>query len=246
MFSLLKKRFYGYIPTTYTSAYIRLLYLRSFLKTVSFRRALDAGCGPGLFTFYVAERFPEAHISGYDISLGHIDICNQSKSSRGLRNVNFEAVDLTEFSEVENYDLIFSVDVLEHIPENLRVFKNIYDALMPGGVFYLAMPYEPGHRYLFSRRYFGKYIAWSQKEHVGRQYSPNHVSEILSRIGFHSIESGYTFGFWGKLAWEVDMLTEGLLIMNRILKPLLFVSGYLDTLWRNGPGSYAIRVIARK
>jgi SAM-dependent methyltransferase len=216
------------------------------LKSLNFQTALDAGCGTGLFSFYLAERFPEAHITGYDLSPEYIIICDQNKISKKIDNLTFKVADLTELDEVENYDFIFSIDVMEHITHNIKVLENIYHALLPGGIFYLAMPYEPGHQHLFPRKYFRKYIAWREKEHIGEQYSPKSITEILSQIGFWVIESRYTFGFWGKLAWELDLLTEGVLIVNRVFKPLLLICSHLDTLWKNGPGSYAIRVIARK
>ena len=135
---------------------------------------------------------------------------------------------------------------MEHVRENSVVFKNIYDALKPGGIFYLAMPYEPGHRYLLPRKYFTNYLTWAKKEHVGEQYSLNGIANTLNHLGFRLIDARYTFGFWGKLAWELDMLTERHRAIQLALKPFIFAGGYLDTLWRNGSGSYAIRVIARK
>jgi 2-polyprenyl-3-methyl-5-hydroxy-6-metoxy-1,4-benzoquinol methylase len=154
MLSLLKKRFYRFIPSAHVSAYIRLLYLRLFLKRLNFRKVLDAGCGPGLFSFYVAERFPKTQVSGYDISTDNIDICDRNKTSKNIKNVTFKAIDLKMLSEMESYDFIFSIDVMEHISQNTIVFENIYNALESGGTFYLAMPYEPGHRYLLPSSYF--------------------------------------------------------------------------------------------
>jgi SAM-dependent methyltransferase len=155
-------------------------------------------------------------------------------------------MDLRKLCESNNYDFIFSIDVIEHISQNIRVFNNIYDALQPGGIFYLAMPYEHGHRYLLPPRYFQKYISWAQKEHIGEQYNLRAISVLLTQIGFDVIDARHTFGFWGKLAWEFDMLTENNLTFKHLLQPLMFIFGYLDTLWRNGPGSYAIRIIAEK
>ena len=246
MLQLLKKKFYKFIPSAHISAYIRLLYLGQFLKKLNFRNILDAGCGPGLFTFYVAERFPNGQIKGYDISSDNIDICNKYKILKNIDNVTFKQVDLKTLYEMENYDFIFSIDVMEHISGNERVFQNIYNALELGGTFYLAMPYEPGHQYILPRNHFKKYVDWAKKEHTGEQYSLDSITRVLSKIGFNVVDIRYTFGFWGKLAWEFDMLTEEHLTVKRSLQPLLFIWGYLDTLWRNGPGSYAIRVIARK
>ena len=247
MFSIFKKLFYRFIPSAHISSYVRLLYLRQFLKHGDFREVLDAGCGPGLFSFYVAKRLPEARVSGYDISQENILLCNLEKRMGGIPNASFRRVDLTNSFERDQFDFIFSIDVLEHIPENGRVLRNFYKGLKAGGMLYLAMPYETRHRYILPRRLFRKYIAWAKTEHVGEQYDLGEMLAILShQIGFSIMKARYTFGFWGKLSWELDMLTERNLFIKHLLQPLLFVMGYLDTLWKNGPGSYGIRVIAKK
>lgn len=246
MLSVFKKLFYRFIPSAHISAYIRLLYLGRFLSHVNFRDCLDAGCGTGLFSFYVAKKFPQAHIHGYDISRYDIQRCNEEKILKSMANASFRQLDLMNLSEKGSFDFIFSIDVLEHISQNIEVLKYFYNGLEPGGMFYLAMPYEPGHRYLLPRKYFKEYIAWTKKEHIGEQYDLDAMVATLCQIGFDIVDARYTFGFWGKLAWELDMLTEKKLTIKHILQPLLFIWGFLDVLWKNGPGSYAIRVIAKK
>jgi len=146
----------------------------------------------------------------------------------------------------EKYDFIFSIDVMEHIEGNLKVLENIYHGLKSHGTFYLAMPYEPGHNILLPKKLFRVYACWAEKEHKGEQYNWETISEILGQLGFKILDARYTFGFWGKLAWECDMLTENHLFLKHLIQPLLFIWGYLDTLWKNSSGSYAVRVVARK
>ena len=246
MLSLFKQIFYRYISSAHVSAYIRLLYFRKYLKKAEFDEALYAGCGSGLFTFFAAKHLPRARITGYDISQADIDGCVKKVISDKINNVFFFQSDIRMPLQRERYDFIFSIDVLEHIQDNFKVLENVYQGLKSSGIFYLAMPYEPGHNFLFPKKLFGDYIAWAEKEHIGEQYDLETVSEILRKLGFKIEDICYTFGFWGKLAWELDVLTEKNLFLKHLLQPLLFIWGYLDTLWKNGPGSYAIKVIARK
>jgi len=152
----------------------------------------------------------------------------------------------SELKEKEKYDLIYSIDVLEHISGNWKVIENIYRALKNEGIFYLAMPSEKDHRYLFPERFFQKYIEWSAREHTGDQYEVSELCSILKDIGFKIILAKYTFGLWGRLAWELDMLTDGAIYLKRILFPMLMLFSYLDTIWRNQIGSYALLVIGKK
>lgn len=246
MLTFFKKIFYRAIPSAHISTYIRFLYFQKFLKKIKFRNILDAGCGSGIFSFYIAKKYSEVHVTGYDISPLDIEICNQKKISQYINNVNFYCTDLrTPFGD-EKFDIIFSIDVIEHITGNIIVLENVYLSLKPGGQFYLAMPQEPKHRFLFPKRYFQDYISWSKKEHIGEQYDLDTVTAILRKIGFSIDDARYTFGFWGKLVWELDLLTDGRKTIKHILQPFLFTLGYMDTLWINNPQSYAIRIIARK
>ena len=51
-----------------------------------------------------------------------------------LSKVSFEDLSVHDLTEKEKYDIIFSWETLEHIIDNKKGFKNIYDALVPGGV----------------------------------------------------------------------------------------------------------------
>ncbi|MEW6614146.1 MAG: class I SAM-dependent methyltransferase [Thermodesulfobacteriota bacterium] len=246
MLRLLKSIFYNFFPSAHISTFIRFLYLKRFLKNKSFSKILDAGCGPGLFTFFLAKRFPQAQVIGCDISRDDIEFCNREKINRKIDNVSFVCCDLFELKENEEYDLIYSIDVLEHISWNQKVMENIYHALQSEGIFYLAMPSEKDHRYLLPERFFRKYIEWSIREHTGDQYELGELCFILKEIGFKIILAKYAFGIWGKLAWELDMLMERHRNLKRLSMPLLLFLCFLDTLWKNKEGSYALLIIARK
>ena len=151
MLAILKKIFYQFFPSAHARAYIRFLYFRNFLKDFSFSEALDAGCGPGLFTFYLARQFPASHTCGYNISQEELEECKKEKLEKNITNVSFFQVNLLTLTDKGKYDFIYSIDVLEHIKGNRTVIENLYNALKSGGTFYLAMPYEPGHKFIFSK-----------------------------------------------------------------------------------------------
>lgn len=72
------------------------LMLEKFIEQNPLRQAVDFGCGKGELVRLLASKFPSLEVSGYD------------------------PVFTPEFSWVDNIDLIFSTDVLEHIePESL-------------------------------------------------------------------------------------------------------------------------------
>jgi len=52
------------------------------------------------------------------------------------------------------YDMIVSITLLEHVPENSAAIKNIYDALKPGGITHHYIPAK-GHPYALALRLVG-------------------------------------------------------------------------------------------
>jgi 2-polyprenyl-3-methyl-5-hydroxy-6-metoxy-1,4-benzoquinol methylase len=241
-----KKCFYRFFPSAHVSAYIRTLYLKRHVRHFNFSHTLDAGCGTGLFTLFLAEKFPQAQFVGYDISRDDILQCDKEAGRKGFRNVSFRVQNLIELDEYERYDFIFSIDCLEHIPGNQKVIANLVKALASGGILYLAIPGEKNHRYLFPKRYFERYTQWASGEHIGDQYTRDELVAVFRALQLDILHAQYTFGFWGKLAWELDMLTDGKPGLKTMLLPLLFCIGALDPFFSNNSGPYGVLVIGKK
>ena len=55
-------------------------------------------------------------------------------------NVQFSVEDLTVFKQENTFDLILSVDVMEHILEDVQVFKNFHASLKKGGMLLISTP----------------------------------------------------------------------------------------------------------
>jgi ubiquinone/menaquinone biosynthesis C-methylase UbiE len=88
------------------------------MKKVSFfcqggSKILDAGCGTGIYTFWLAKKFPKAEITGIDFSQNMIEYAKKRGESFNLKNVqlyvkNFEK---TEFDD-GYFDRIICIDSL--------------------------------------------------------------------------------------------------------------------------------------
>ena len=161
----------------------------------------DAGSGFGQYVYYLSKKFPPAHISGLDIKQEQVDDCNAFFSSIGLKErVNFEYADLTKLEAKENYDLILSVDVMEHIEEDRTVFQHFYKALKPGGVLLISTPSDQG----------GSDVHHDHEEsfideHVRDGYGVADIDEKLREAGFSDIHIRYAYGKPGKISWKLSM-----------------------------------------
>lgn len=86
-------------------------YLLAKMRTLSFTSAIDIGCGDGRFIAEVARAFPDVHTMGIDYSERAIAMARAMNPT-----LAFERLDLTTHEYPKTFDLLTSIEVLEHIP----------------------------------------------------------------------------------------------------------------------------------
>lgn len=162
-------------------------------------RMLDAGTGFGQFADYVARRYPEMTIDAVDIKEQYLTRARAAFIKSGLSHqVDFSVEDLTKLSKSGPYDLILSVDVMEHILDDESVFRNFHRVLRPGGVVIINTPSDQGGSDVQSGGGKGSFIG----EHVRDGYSTVEITEKLGRAGLATCNVVYTYGRFGSLAWR--------------------------------------------
>ncbi|MDX9881301.1 MAG: class I SAM-dependent methyltransferase [Prolixibacteraceae bacterium] len=165
----------------------------------------DAGSGFGQYAYRMAKMFPGATIIAADIKEEQIADCKDFFSKTGLsEKVHFRLADLTRYSEKEKYDLIISVDVMEHIEEDRKVFGNFCQSLKPGGMLLISTPSDQGgsdtHGHEQEEGSHG-FI----DEHVRDGYNIMEIEEKLLTAGFRQVEARYSYGRPGKISWKLSM-----------------------------------------
>jgi len=164
-------------------------------------RILDAGTGFGQYIFYLARIFPQAAITGIDINPVQIEDCNRFfKKTKYSERVAFGVEDLTKYRREAFYNLILSVDVMEHIEDDLTVFKNFYKSLKPGGLLLISTPSDRG----------GSDVNHDEEasfidEHVRDGYGMDEIRGKLSSAGFSDISVRYAYGKPGQISWLLSM-----------------------------------------
>ena len=96
---------------------------------------LDVGCGRGQALLELAKAFPASKFTGYDISNEAIAHANKIAIGEGVKNLNFEVRDVSNFQENEKYSLILALDAIHDQANPGQVLKNIYHSLSPQGKF---------------------------------------------------------------------------------------------------------------
>jgi len=198
-------------------------YFKQKINLSKIEKVLDAGCGRGAYANKLANFFKKSKITAVDIK-NFLEWENYKQ-----KNLAFRKMDLRGLKEKNFYDLIISIDSLEHIPHNKKVLRNLFNALNFLGFLYLAVPREKNVKHFFPKRWFKSFYQWAEHEHIGEQYDLDELKNILKKIGFRIIFSRYTFTFWGNLAWEIEfLLREKSGRLNILMTPLLKFLGYLD------------------
>ena len=162
---------------------------------------LDAGSGFGQYTHFLARKFKHARIDAIDVKEEQIEDCNQFfKKVKLSDRVNFEIGDLTKYVASEKYNLILSVDVMEHIEEDVLVFKNFYKSLKKEGVLLISTPSDQGGSDVHDHDDHS-FI----DEHVRDGYNMDEIKSKLEKAGFTNILTWYSYGNPGKISWRLSM-----------------------------------------
>ncbi|MEI6683759.1 MAG: class I SAM-dependent methyltransferase [Bacteroidota bacterium] len=185
------------------------------------RNILDAGSGFGQYSYFLSGLSPAWHVEAVDVKEEQIADCNAFFRQVKRDNVNFAIADLTQFKSDARFDLILSVDVMEHIADDEAVFRNFYDSLTPKGTLLISTPSDQGGSDVHDHEEGESFI----DEHVRDGYNIADIQEKLKRAGFTRTEARFTYGTPGQLAWRLSMKYP-ILMLNRTKLLFIFLPFY--------------------
>jgi len=169
------------------------LSLSPFVKGLD---VLEVGCGAGDFAIHLA--LQKAKVTAVDFSAEAIEIAKQ-KSKKQNQQINFQVADAQSLPFAnESFDLIFSCECLEHIPDPRKAVNELYRVLKPSG--YLILSTENYSNAMI----LGWIVAWLRKEpfnsgthvqpveHFFLYWNVRHLFKkagfrVLKMIGWHHV-----------------------------------------------------------
>ena len=146
---------------------------RYFPKAASF---LEMGCGTGFVLAAIERALPNLAIQGSEIFIQGLELADQR-----LDRTELFQMDARHMPFTQEFDVIGSFDVLEHIEEDQVVLSEMYRAVRPGGGILLTVPQHPW--------------LWSQADafaHHVRRYPAKQLRHKVEQAGFKVI---YTTSF---------------------------------------------------
>lgn len=110
-------------------------------KHIDGGQVLDIACGVGYGTSFLAENnLTIDSITGVDISTGAIQY---AKKRYQHSKINFIAADAMLYQVDEKYDVIISLETIEHLPKPKLFIENMQRQLKPNGIMITSVPVTP-------------------------------------------------------------------------------------------------------
>ncbi len=151
---------------------------------------LDVGSGEGTITHFIAQKIPNAHVSGIDFSESGIQCASEAYH---LPNLSFTH-DLESRELEKKYDLVTAFEVLEHVDD----WKDLLGRMAHSSKKYLLLSFPTGRM-----RSFEKNVG-----HV-RNFKKGEVEAFLHRGGYKPISIYYAgFPFYNPFYRELCQLTD--------------------------------------
>jgi 2-polyprenyl-3-methyl-5-hydroxy-6-metoxy-1,4-benzoquinol methylase len=167
-------------------------------------RVLDLGCGRGLIMTRLAELYPKSRFTGMDLSPEAIAYARGESSKKALNNINFIAINLSNFDETaqsESFDFITTFDAIHDQAKPLSVLKGIHRALKTGGIYLMQDISGSSQVHKNIAHPIGTFLYTVSCMHcmtvslaqggegLGAMWGEEKTREYLQRAGFRSIQT---------------------------------------------------------
>jgi SAM-dependent methyltransferase len=172
---------------------------------------VDLGAGRGTFSQLLRQR-------GLPVDCVEPDPENQDE----LRRLGFSVRGYLDEVAPDSLDYVFTLNVLEHVPADEGLVRQVFSRLRKGGVLFIFVPAFP--------------LLWSRlDDHVEhqRRYRRKSMAAMLSRAGFRVERARYadSLGFFATLLFarqgRVEITAKNVAAYDRLLFPM---SRFLDPL----------------
>ncbi|MFH1430769.1 MAG: class I SAM-dependent methyltransferase [Candidatus Uhrbacteria bacterium] len=162
---------------------------------------LDAGCGRGDNALWCARRWPSARIDAVDFDPECIATVER-RAVVNYPNVHARIGNIERDTFGSGYDIIYSVDVFEHLHNPHTAFERCAAQLERGGRLIIHVPQRE------QRRWFSRFEQFDQEDHVRSGFTREELEQCAAGVGLRAIEARETFGRLGALGWELFQLAQ--------------------------------------
>ena len=140
------------------------------LGSLKNKSVLEIGCGNGVQTYYIFQKYKPAHITGVDLNPGNIAIAKQNETLQDKKFIKFSVDDAQALRNIKSnsIDVVLNIESAFHYPNKEAFLKEIHRVLRPGGQFLIAdILTKKNNNYLYKRRWKKKMSLyhWHQEDY---------------------------------------------------------------------------------
>jgi SAM-dependent methyltransferase len=195
------------------------------------KTVLDAGTGTGSRLIEAAAALPKTHFIAVDVSEVSLSIAKEAAAERGIRNVEFRLVDLTqEDIGPEQFDIGLSMGVIHHLSDPKRGLRNIVAKLCPGGIVFLYLYGRHGGEERMRRKRIVSILLGEDARNFEKGIT------LIKGLGFDTFEYGWNQNVDDE-ATRNAMIVDAYLNVN---EKLFDAGGLMDLLSGSGLDSFLI------
>jgi tRNA (cmo5U34)-methyltransferase len=173
--------------------------------TPNAKNLLDIGCGAGNYTLKMLSKIPDLNCTLNDLSLPMLDKAKERVTEKTSGKVRAIQLDMRELElGHETFDVVLAAATLHHLRDDqdwINVFTKVYQALTPGGSFWISDLISHDSEALtdiFNARY-GAYLEtlggpeYRQKvfDYIEYEDTPRSIEyqvTLMKNIGFRNVE----------------------------------------------------------
>ena len=207
------------------------------IKEVS--NLVDVGCGIGGSTLYLAEKF-NTKATGITLSSVQANRATERASEFKLEEtVQFQVADALNMPFPEdNFDLVWSLESGEHMPDKKKFFQECYRVLKPGGTFLCVT---------WCRRPTNSWageLTEEEKQHLEEIYRVYCLPYVLSLPEYETIAQDCGFSNIKVDDWSMEVAPFWDIVIDSALN-LETIAGLLNSGWQTVQGALSLGLMSR-
>jgi ubiquinone/menaquinone biosynthesis C-methylase UbiE len=189
---------------------------------------LDAGCGTGVYSFYFS-KFADK-IESIDISEEKIEYLSKENI---FKNINFSKGDICKLPFGEGvFDFIVCSDVLEHVKNDKKAFKELSRIIRKNGTLLITVPYDSKSNRSSYKRY----------NHERAGYLKGDILKLIKNKFKIEKASGYSYPAADCISNFSYRFTKNMILLGVLFYPLYFLSIFFDSLKIGEPNGLFIKL----
>ena len=175
---------------------------------------LDVGCNVGAWLCDCANRWPQSRLAGIDINQASLATAKIRVPFADIRQSGAENIPF----EDDSFDYVTCIEVLEHLPPDLRpkAFTEMRRVLLPGGRLVMTVPHAGWFSWLDSNNMRFRF-PWIYKCVVGRGRRDGNYEKQARKVEWHH---HFTLAEMVDLAgngWEIECVERGGLFLYPLM-----------------------------